>query len=228
MTQHDTQHDTTRHIMGAYTLGHHLWVAGEQYVRDVEVALSEGMYWVAETLLIQAEQAYAWSNALQAGEVSEHLEDMVSVSVPREDEWVRTEALAMLWERVRGGNLPQHRNHVDAPAHSPQPSLRNVSRETLETPPPPQPAPEGYIGDMETYTATTAQPTLTELVTSLIEMVSKQVLASVREEMESIAEDACENWADGHDFVSEVTDNYEFRSAICDVINDLSISISVD
>lgn len=209
--------------MGAYSLGHHLWVAGEQYLRDVEFALNEGITVVAETLLVQAEQAFAWSNALQNGEILESLEDMVCVGVDPEDVYVRPE-IASLWERVRGGNLPQHRNDGDASIHSPQPSP-NVSRETL-TPTPTQPAPHDYIEGMETYTATPT-PTLTELVASLIGELTKQVMAQVTEAMEAVAESAVENWADGHDFTSDVIESYDFRSAVQDVISDTEFTVTV-
>ena len=224
-----TQHDTTRHHMGAYTLGHHLWVAGEQYLRDAQVALDEKMGWLAETMLTQAEQAFTWSNALQAGSITESLDDLVGVDVENVDAWVRSERVAMLWALARGENLPQHRNDVvgapDSPTASP-----DVSRETLGGGIPPSHAPADKLEDMEnTYQPTaTAEATTSDLLTSLIASLTKTIVQQVRDEMESIAESAVQDWADGHDFASEVTDSYDFRSAVCDVVNDLSFSITVD
>jgi hypothetical protein len=236
-TQHDTTHDTTRHYLGTHSLGHHVWVAGGQYVDNAKEMLAVGEPWaigMAETFLVQAEQAFTWANALQAGVIGESLDDLLGVDVPVEDAWVRTSEVARAWAMVRGETLPEPPSHVGTSGHSPT----NVSRETLGEALPPAPAPSPYDGVMETYTA---QPTVTDLVTQLITAIAQQVVAQVSTEMESIAETVAENVLDARDFAEEVTESYGFSSAVEDVIGsydltdtvrdivrDLSFSVTVD
>jgi hypothetical protein len=245
-TQHDTTADTTHHYMGTYTLGHHLFVAKDAYVESAKAMLGIGDEYhrhLAEVLLGQAENASQWSHALQAGSIVESLDDLVHVRVEAEDAWVRPAEIASLWAVARGETLPESPSHVDVAAHSPE----NVSRETLGEALPPAPAPVGYIGLMETTNTYTAQPTAvnldspSELVAQLIKVIAQQVMAQVTEEVEAIAETVAENVYDSKDISSEVTESYDFTSAVEDVISghdfsdivrdavrELSFSVTVD
>ena len=237
-TQHDTTSDTTRHYIGTHTLGHHVWVAGNAYVENAKAMLALDEPYakmLAETLLGQAENAFTWANALQAGVIGESLDDLLGVDVPVEDEWVRTSEIARAWTMLRGETLPEPPSHVGTSGHSPT----NVSRETLGEALPPAPAPVGYIGLMETTTPTTA--TASDLVAQLVTLIVTQVMAQVTEEVEAIAETVAENVYDSKDISSEVTESYDFTSAVEDVISghdfsdivrdavrELSFSVTVD
>jgi hypothetical protein len=245
-TQHDTTSDTTRHYIGTHTLGHHVWVAGNAYVENAKAMLALDEPYakmLAETLLGQAENAFTWANALQAGVIGESLDDLLGVDVPVEDAWVRTSEIARAWAMFRGVTLPEPPSHVGTSGHSPE----NVSRETLGEALPPAPAPVGYIGLMETTNTYTAQPTAvnldspSDLVAQLIKVIAQQVMAQVTDEVEAIAETVAENVYDSKDISSEVTESYDFTSAVEDVISghdfsdivrdavrELSFSVTVD
>ena len=114
ITQHDTTHNTTRHYyMGTYSLGHHLWVAGESYMDTAQALIGAGSTDFARTFIGQAEEAFTWANALQAGKVLESLDDLLGVEIDTLDAWVAPErmsdlkiALAMAELVARGETLP--------------------------------------------------------------------------------------------------------------------------
>lgn len=247
MTPHDTTHHTTHH-MTAYTLGHHLNVAGREYLRNAEEILAENPQhvWLAETMLRQAEQALAWGNAWQSAEwasvfVDETMYDTyVDVRADDAGEWVQAQ-VARVRALVDGVSLPQHRNEGAPLAHSPQPMPTyegNVSRETLETPPPPSPTPPTTLVDVEnndTLTAT-AEATATELLTTLIASLTKtivaQVMSEVEERTERIAEETVENALGEYDPMDALRYDGDFASHVSDIARDMlsevTFTVSVD
>lgn len=245
MTPHDTTHHTTHH-MDAHTLGHHLNVAGREYLRNAEEILAEnaGHVWLAETMLAQAEQALAWGQAWQGAErVIVDMGDMyarVSVTGEDMDAWVR-EQVARVRALVEGVSLPQHRNEGAPLAHSPQPMPTyegNVSRETSETPLPPSPLPPTTLVDVEnndTLTAT-AEATATELLTTLIASLTKtivaQVMSEVEERTERIAEETVENALGEYDPMDALRYDGDFASHVSDIARDMlsevTFTVSVD
>jgi len=213
MNNNTTQHDTTRHYMGTHSLGHHVWVAGNQYVQNAKEALEAGQTWLAETFLLQAEKALEWANALQAGVIGESLDDLLGVDVPAQDAWVRTSEIARAWAMVHGEVLPEPPSHVDVAGHSPE----NVSRETLQAHPL-DPAPLTYSEGMET----TQQAS--DLVAQFISLIAKQVVAEVTETVQGLIEDALsEHSVD----VEEVTEDWQFTSAVESIISDYDLSDKV-
>jgi hypothetical protein len=237
-TQHDTTHNTTRHYyMGTYSLGHHLWVAGESYMDTAQALIGAGNTDFARTFIGQAEEAYCWANALQAGSVKESLEDLLGVEIDTLDAWVAPErmsdlkvALAMAEHRALGGTLPVSPSDVSPSGHSPE----NVSRETSSctvqvnaapTPPPVETSPSAYDGDMETHTNTATA--ISDLVTQLITLIASQVLSQVTSEVESICETIAENVYDSKDIAEEVTESYDFTSAVESIISDYDLSDKV-
>jgi hypothetical protein len=210
-TQHDTPLNTTRHYyMGTYSLGGHLWNAGEAYLEMAEKLADAGSLEFAGQFIRQAEEAYTWANALQAGSIVESLEDLLGVRIDSLDAWVAPERVAILNSRVRGESLPSSPSNVSRETYSP----KNVSRETFVTPLPSVPTASAYDEVMETYTTPTA--TASDLVAQLISLIVRQVSA----EMESIAEGVLE----GHDLVDDVTESYAFSSAVDSAVDNYDIS----
>jgi hypothetical protein len=233
ITQHDTTHNTTRHYyMGTYSLGHHLWVAGESYMDTAQALIGAGNTDFARTFIGQAEEAYSWANALQAGSVKESLDDLLGVEIDTLDAWVAPErmsdlkvALAIREALVARGDLPVSPSDVSPSGHSPE----NVSRETLTeaapTPPPVETSPVAYDGDMETTTTTATA--ISDLVAQLITLIASQVLSQVTSEVESICETIAENVYDSKDIAEEVTESYDFSSAVESIISDYDLSDKV-
>lgn len=232
ITQHDTPHKTTRHYyMGTYSLGHHLWVAGESYMDTAQALIGAGSTDFARTFIGQAEEAFTWANALQAGKVLESLDDLLGVEIDTLDAWVAPErmsdlkiALAMAELVARGETLPVSPSDAATSGHSPE----NVSRETLPdaapTPPPVETSPSAYDGDMETTTTATA---ISDLVAQLITLIASQVLSQVTSDIESICETIAENVYDSKDIAEEVTESYDFTSAVESIISDYDLSDKV-
>lgn len=232
ITQHDTTHNTTRHYyMGTYSLGHHLWVAGESYMDTAQALIGAGSTDFARTFIGQAEEAFTWANALQAGKVLESLDDLLGVEIDTLDAWVAPErmsdlkiALAMAELVARGETLPVSPSDAATSGHSPE----NVSRETLPdaapTPPPVETSPSAYDGDMETTTTATA---ISDLVAQLITLIASQVLSQVTSDIESICETIAENVYDSKDIAEEVTESYDFTSAVESIISDYDLSDKV-
>ena len=233
----DTTHDTTRHYnMAGYSLGHHVWVAGEYYL-DVAGQLADaGSMELAGQMLRQAEESYAWANALQAGSIVEMEEWMVGVRIDKMDDWVATArvrdlkiALAMAEHGALGGTLPVSPSNAATSGHSPE----NVSRETYDctvqvnaalTPPPLSAPPVAYNEGMETYTNTATA--ISDLVAQLISIITAQVVSQVSSEVESICENMIEN-SDHITSAEEVTESYDFSSAVESIISDYDFSDKV-
>jgi hypothetical protein len=230
MNNDTTTHNTTRHYyMGGYSLGHHVWVAGEYYL-DVAGKLADaGSMELAGQMLRQAEESYAWANALQSGTFLEVGEDMVGVRIDTLDAWMPTERVAILNARVRGETLPPSPSREHVELGSPE----NVSRETSSctvqvnaapTPYPMETPPSAYDGVMDTTTTTATA--ISDIVAQLITLISSQVLSQVTSEIESICEGIIENG----DFITsaeEVTESYDFSSAVESIISDYDFSDKV-
>ena len=233
MNNNTTTHNTTRHYyMGAYSLGGHLWNAGEAYMEMAEKLADAGSLEFAGQFIRQAEEAYTWANALQAGSIVESLEDLLGVRIDSLDAWMEPErmrdlkvALAMAEHRALGGTLPVSPSNVSPSGHSPE----NVSRETLTeaapTPPPVETSPVAYDGVMETTTNTATA--ISDLVAQLITLIASQVLSQVTSEVESICETIAENVYDSKDIAEEVTESYDFSSAVESIISDYDLSDKV-
>jgi hypothetical protein len=229
----DTQHDTTRHYnMAGYSLGHHVWVAGEYYL-DVAGQLADaGSMELAGQMFRQAEEAYQWANALQSGTIVDmgDCDYLVGVRIDRLDDWMPTERVAMVGARVRGEALPVSPSHEHVELGSPE----NVSRETYGcsvqvnaalTPPPLSATPSAYNEGMDITTNTATA--ISDIVAQLISLISAEVLSQVTSEVESIAEGVCETMLESHDFAEEVTESYDFSSAVESIISDYDFSDKV-
>ena len=227
MNNDTTTHNTTRHYyMGGYSLGSHLWNAGESYMDKAESMVRAGAKGFAGQFLRQAEEAYAWANALQAGTFVEVGEDMVGVEVDSLDAWVAPErveylrgAIAMLGVVDSSVDLPSSPSRDGGPEGSPE----NVSRETyactvqVSTPPPSAPAPSAYDEVMETYT--TPATTISDLLAQIVSLIMTQVSS----QMEDIAEAVY----DAKDIAEDVMESYEFTSAVESILSDWDISDKV-
>jgi hypothetical protein len=233
ITQHDTTHNTTRHYyMGTYSLGHHLWVAGESYMETAQALIGAGDTQFAGQFISQAEEAHCWANALQAGRVKESLDDLLGVEIDTLDAWMAPErmrdlkvALAMAEHRALGGTLPVSPSDVVTSGHSPENVSRETLREAAPTPPPVETSPSDYDGVMETTTNTATA--ISDLVAQLITLIASQVLSQVTSEVESICETIAENVYDSKDIAEEVTESYDFSSAVESIISDYDLSDKV-
>jgi len=224
MNNDTTTHNTTRHYyMGGYSLGHHIWVAGEYYLDMAGKLADAGTMEFAGQFLRQAEEAYTWANALKAGAFVEVAEDLLGVQIDTLDAWVPCERVAILNARVRGESLPLSPSDVSRETYSPE----NVSRETSSctmqvnaalTPPPSAPTASAYDGVMETYTTPTA-PTISDLLAQLVSLIITQVSS----QMEDIAEAVYDN----KDIAESVMESYEFTSAVESILSDWDISDKV-
>lgn len=229
-TQHDTARHTTQHFTDMYSLGHHVWVAGHEYLSNAKELWKNGdAYWAGQ-MLNQAVKAYTLANNLQAGECS--VEDgSLRMDVRKMDEWVAGREVASLREAMDGGSLPLSPTDVSRGTYSPE--SRNVSRETLGTPNIPTPSPMEtppmtYAEGMETYTTNTA-PTASDLVAQLVAIIAQQVLAQVTEEMETMVE----NVIDSKDFVDsddleQAIDQFDLTDAVRDIVGDITFSVTMD
>lgn len=202
--------------MEAHSLGHHVWVAGEYYLDMAGRLADAGDTQFAGQFLRQAEDAYTWANALQAGVVSLECEDLLGVDVDARDEWVAPERVAMLWARVRGESLPSSPSDVSRETYSPE----NVSRETFVTPSPLAPAPSAYDEVMETYTPQQQPAKMNDVLVQLVNMIADVVVMRVTDKMEEMAEAVY----DGKDIIDEVTESYQFGNALDSAISDYDIS----
>ena len=223
----DTTPNTTRHYyMGTYSIGGHLWNAGEAYMEMAEKLADAGSLEFAGQFVRQAEEAYCWANALQAGSIVESLEDLVGVRIDRMDAWIPTERVAMMNARVRGESLPVSPSHEHVELGSPE----NVSRETYDctgqpfaasTPPPLSASPSADNEGMDTHTTTATA--ISDLVAQFVAIIVAQVTEAMSSEMESIAENVFES----KDIAEEVTESYDFSSAVESIISDYDFSDKV-
>lgn len=217
MNNDTTTHNTTRHYyMGAYSLGGHLWNAGEAYMEMAEKLADAGSLEFAGQFIRQAEEAYTWANALQAGTFVEVGEDMVGVQIDTLDAWLAPERVAILNARVRGESLPSSPSDVSRETYSP----KNVSRETFVTPSPLAPAPSAYDEVMETYTPQQQPAKMNDVLVQLVNMIADVVVMRVTDKMEEMAEAVY----DGKDIIDEVTESYQFGNALDSAISDYDIS----
>ena len=240
-TQHDTTLNTTRHYyMGTYLLGSHLWNAGESYMDKAESMVKAGAKGFARQFLAQAEEAYSWANALQAGIVKESLDDLLGVQIDTLDAWVVPErvvnlrgAIAMLELVDTGGDLPLSPSDVSRETYSPQ----NVSRETFVTPLPSVATASAYDEVMETYTPQQQPTKMNDVLVLLVNMITDLAVSRVQEKMEDIAEAVY----DAKDITEDVVESYHFANAlenaiseydmddkVREALNNITFTVSVD
>lgn len=229
-TQHDTARHTTQHFTDIYSVGHHVWVAGHEYMSNAKELLEAGESYWAGQMLGQAEKAFTLANNLQAGECS-IVDGSLCMEVRKMDEWEALGEIVSLREALAGVSLPIVPTDVSRETCSPEP--RNVSRETVGMPNTPTPSPMEtppvtYSEGMETYTTHTA-PTITDLLAQVVSLIVTQVTEAMESIAESVVEDAIasKDLVDADD-LDRALDSHDVTDTVRDIIGDMTFSVTVD